>query len=385
MTTAPVSTDTLLHSPAASFDMPAAKWTDDLARLVLFALILLGIYLSYLVLSPFLVALTWAAIFAILFSRMQAALAARIGPGRAAILTTFIIGILVVAPVLALIPALAREVPQASDYLRQSSVNAPRQIQRIWDAVRARSPVAMPADPTDFLTSAAQRVIAFLAPHAGAFVADFFAMLGTLVAMLFALFFLLRDGDAISLQLRDLLPFPEHERDRLMSDTRDLVIASVGAGLIVAAAQGFIGGVAFWLVGIAAPVVWGVVMAFSSLLPVVGAALVWVPAGVALLLSGAIGRGTLLLVIGVFGISMADNVLRPLILSGRTSMNGLVVFFGLLGGAAAFGLIGLVIGPIILVTTARLVSSLLRPNLRDESVPAANRTIAAGVDEQSAR
>ena len=94
-------------------------------------------------------------------------------------------------------------------------------------------------------------------------------------ALLFALFFMLRDGAAISRQLRDLLPFPPDESERLMTDTRDLVIASVGAGLIVAAAQGFIGGAAFWLLVIGAPVFWGVVMAFCSLLPIVGAALVW--------------------------------------------------------------------------------------------------------------
>jgi predicted PurR-regulated permease PerM len=361
--------------------MPFAQWSDDLGRPVLSALILLGVYLSYLVLSPFLVALTWAAIFAILFHRTQTALSARTGPGVAALLTTLVVGIAVVAPALLLLTALAREAPEVAEYLKQSSQAAPRQIQRVWDAVRTHSPVAVPADPTDFLTSAAQRGLAFLAPHAGAFVADFFAMLGTLVAMLFALFFMLRDGDSMVRQVRDLLPFPARESERLLSETRDLVIASVGAGLIVAAAQGFIGSLAFWLVRIPAPVFWGVVMAFSSLLPVVGAALVWVPAAVWLMLSGGIGRGAVLVVVGVFGISMADNVLRPLLLSGRTSMSGLVVFFGLLGGAAAFGFIGLVIGPIILVTTARFLKALLHPDLPDDRAAGADR-IAAATDAE---
>jgi predicted PurR-regulated permease PerM len=189
---------------------------------------------------------------------------------------------------------------------------------------------------------------------------------------------MLRDGEEMSHQLRDRLPFSEQENERLLSDTRDLVIASVGAGLIVAVAQGIIGGAAFWLVGISAPVFWGVVMGFSSLLPVVGAALIWVPAGIGLLLSGETGRGVLLLLIGVFGISMADNVLRPLLLTGKTSVSGFVIFFGLLGGAAAFGFIGLVIGPIILVTTARILQNLRRPGLPDESVLPQDRLVAAG-------
>jgi predicted PurR-regulated permease PerM len=333
----------------------------SLGPVFLYVLILLGGYLSYLVLSPFLVALTWAVLFGILFRGMQVALSRRIGPSGAALVTTLTVALAIVAPAVLLVSALAREVPQVIDYLKEASQTAPRQIQELWEATRARSPVPMPEDPSDLLVEGARRAAAFLAPRAGAFVANVFAMLGTLVAMLFALFFMLRDGDAMRRELRERLPFSDAENERLMRDTRDLVIASIGAGVLVAVAQGLIGGVAFWLVGIRAPVFWGAVMAFSSLLPVVGAALVWVPAAIGLLLWGEIGRGLLLVLIGALGISMADNVLRPLLLSGRTSVNGLVIFFGLLGGAAAFGFVGLVIGPIVLVTTARLLKSLHRP------------------------
>ena len=343
-------------------------------RLVLYALTFLGVYLSYLVLSPFFVALAWAVMFAILFRGLHAALAPRTGPNGAALITTLVVGLVIVAPAVGLISALAQEAPQAIDSLKQASQNAPRQIREIWDSARALSPIVIPEDPTDLMMAGAQRALAYLAPRAGGFVADFFATLGSLVAMLFALFFLLRDGAAISRQLRDMLPFPQEESERLMTDTRDLVIASVGAGLIVAAAQGFIGGTAFWLLGIGAPVFWGVVMGFCSLLPIVGAALVWVPAGIGLLLTGAIGSGVIMLLVGAFGISLVDNVLRPLILSGRTSVNGLVIFFGLLGGAAAFGFIGLLIGPIILVTTARLLEALRRGEVADESALPGDRT-----------
>ncbi|MDP9324012.1 MAG: AI-2E family transporter, partial [Acidobacteriota bacterium] len=127
------------------------------------------------------------------------------------------------------------------------------------------------------------------------------------------------------------------------------------AGLMVAAAQGAIGAVAFWLLGIDAPVIWGVVMALCSLIPLVGAALVWVPTALWLVLSGDIWRGVMLVIVGVFAISLVDNILRPLLLAGRTTASGLIVFLGLLGGAAAFGFIGLVLGPIILVTAGSLL------------------------------
>ena len=98
---------------------------------VLYALILLGVYLTYVVLSPFLVALIWALIFAILFRGMQLALSQRIGPSHAALVTTLVVAIVIVAPAVVLLSALAREAPQVTDYLKQSSENAPHQVQRI--------------------------------------------------------------------------------------------------------------------------------------------------------------------------------------------------------------------------------------------------------------
>jgi predicted PurR-regulated permease PerM len=208
--------------------------------------------------------------------------------------------------------------------------------------------------------------LTFLAPQVGAVVADLFATLGSLFVMLFALFFLLRDGHILGRWVRDLLPVSEQESDRLVTDTRDLVMASVGAGLLVAAAQGAIGGLTYWLLGISAPVVWGVVMAICSLIPVVGSALVWVPTALWLLLSGEVGRGVILIVVGVLGIGMVDNILRPLLLSGRTSASGLVIFLGLLGGVSAFGFIGLVLGPIILVTAGNLLAVFTRVESSDD-------------------
>jgi predicted PurR-regulated permease PerM len=178
--------------------------------------------------------------------------------------------------------------------------------------------------------------------------------------MLFALFFLLRDGTSMAEAIRRLLPFPEAESQRLITETSDLVVASVGAGLTVAAVQGLIGGLAFWALGLPAPAVWGVAMAICSLLPVIGATLVWVPVAVWLFLSGDVARAVVLTLICAVVVGSADNVLRPLLLSGRTSASGLVVFIGLLGGVGAFGFVGLVLGPIVLVIAGTLIEALTR-------------------------
>jgi predicted PurR-regulated permease PerM len=332
-------------------------------QLLFYALVLLMAYLAVLVLGPFLAPLAWAAVFAMMFHGVHKELEPKIGATRAALSTTVMAGILIVAPAVTLVSVFAREVAPAIDYLKSADLTSPERIERVWEVVRRNSPMELPQDPTALLREGVQRALTFLAPRAGAVVADAFATLGSLFVMLFSLFFLLRDGEQLGKQLRELLPLPDRERERLINETRDLVIASVGAGLLVAATQGAIGGLAFWALGISAPVVWGVVMAMCALIPLVGAALVWVPTVLWLLLSGDIGRGIILAIVGTLFISMADNVLRPLLLAGRTSASGLVVFLGLLGGASAFGFIGLVAGPIILVTAGNLIRVFTRPDL----------------------
>ena len=336
---------------------------DCLRRPPFYVLVLVAVYVTYLVLGPFLVPLAWASVFAVLFYPLQAELAPRVGPNRAAFLTTLLTAVLIVVPAVMLLSVLAHEASQLTNYVQNWSMITPDRIERLWTLTRSRIPFSLPEDPTQLLREGLTRVLTFLAPRAGAVLADVFATLGTLIAMLFALFFLVRDGDIVGRHLRDLLPLPRHECERLMRDTKDLVIASVGAGVLVAVAQGTIGGIAFWLLGINAPAFWGVVIAFCSLIPVVGASLVWVPAAIWLMLSGNVPRGLVLVAIGVLGISMADNILRPLLLSGRTQVNGLVIFFGLLGGVAAFGFIGLVLGPVILVVTGSLLKMFARPDL----------------------
>jgi predicted PurR-regulated permease PerM len=174
------------------------------------------------------------------------------------------------------------------------------------------------------------------------------------------LFFFLRDGRAFADLIRRLLPFAENESDRLVAETSDLVVASVGAGLTVAAVQGLVGGIVFWILGLPAPAVWGAAIAICALLPVVGSTIVWVPVVVWLFLSGDVTRALALLLISGLILSSIDNVLRPWILSGRSTASGLVIFIGLLGGVSAFGFVGLVLGPIVLVIAGSLIDALTR-------------------------
>lgn len=335
--------------------------TERFGQLLFYTVVLVIGYLAYLVAQPFLGPLAWAAILALSLNPLHERLSGRLGASNAALVTTLTGAVLIIGPLATIISMLAAELPVLVEFGKQLPSQAtPERVQLLWDQVRLRVPIGLPEDPSQLLSQAAQTVVGFIAPRLGGAVANIASMLGSLFVTLFAMFFLLRDGDRVADMVRRVLPFPPVERERIITEAHDLVIASVGAGLAVAAVQGAVGGVAFWLLGLGAPVAWGVVMGICSLIPVVGAALIWVPVAGWLALSGALGKALVLTVIGTAVIGMVDNVLRPVLLSGRTSVNGLVVFIGLLGGTSAFGFVGLVLGPIVLVIAGTLVEALTR-------------------------
>ena len=333
---------------------------ERFADLLFYAVVILVAYLAMQVVWPFLAPLAWAAILAMTLRPVYLKFCIRLGNGNAALAATLLAAVLIIGPAVFLGAVVMEQVPVALDYLKSLSTTTPDQLTRAWAVVRARVPVALPPDPMSLITDGLQKAVAFLVPQAGSLLADLLSLLGSLLVMLFALFFLLRDGTAWAAVIRRLLPFNDHESERLISETSDLVVASVGAGLIVAAVQGLIGGVAFWLLGITAPAVWGVAMAICSLLPVIGATIVWVPVAAWLFFTGQVTTAIVLTVVCAVVLGSADNVLRPILLSGRTSASGLVVFIGLLGGVSALGFVGLVLGPIVLVIAGTLIDALTR-------------------------
>ena len=131
------------------------------------------------------------------------------------------------------------------------------------------------------------------------------------------------------------------------------------------------------MLGLTAPVFWGVVMAFCALLPV-GAGLVWVPAAIWLLLTGNVGRGITLVIVGAAVIGLVDNILRPALLSGRTQLNGLLVFISMIGGISAFGLLGLVLGPVIMATTIGILDAYAKHSLLEPSSSVSSISKSAG-------
>jgi predicted PurR-regulated permease PerM len=335
---------------------------ERMAQLIFYGGVILIGYLVFLIVAPFLVPLGWAGVLAVSVQPVFRELAPRLGRGRAAGLSVALVLLMIVLPVWLIVQALVGEAAQAAAALQNAlSATPPDSLMAIWSRVQAYVPSLSPERLSETLGTLGERAGSAVAAGSGRLLGGVASLLLDLILAHLALFFFLRDGPAIVRVLRGLLPFHDIQREQVIRQIEDLVFASVIAGLAVAAVQGFLGGLGFWVVGVRAPVVWGTVMAFTSLVPIVGASLVWAPVAIWFLVTGDVTRGLVLIAIGGGLVGMADNILRPVLLTGRASMNGLVTFVALLGGMSAFGLIGLVFGPVVVAVGMALLNAYIRP------------------------
>lgn len=203
--------------------------------------------------------------------------------------------------------------------------------------------------------SAARSVLEYLGSLGGSL---FMGAMGTVVGfvlMLFLLFFFLRDGALMAARLRNLLPIPKARERQLFEHLGAVTRAVVFGTLLTALLQGTLVGIGFAIVGLPSPVVFGVIAAVVALLPIGGTALIWGPATIVLVTQGRYGAALFLLLWGALLVCLIDNFLKPLLISGRAEVPTLAAFLGVLGGLAAFGPIGMFLGPVILALTIALV------------------------------
>ena len=342
----------------AAIDGLRPKMTDKdrLRHLLFYSTVLLVGYLTFQIVSPFLVPLGWAGVLAVCVQPVHRRLVGRLGHTRAAVLSMVLVFILLVVPVWLVVMAIVNEAGQATEALKgMSSITLPPPVMNAWHWLQAHVPYLAPDRIMASVNDAAQQMVGALAAGSGALISGVAIVLLDLIITLFALFFVLRDGEAIVASIRVLLPFREDRRDQVLQEVGDLIYASVTAGLAVAAIQGLLGGLTFWALGLHAAVVWGTVMAFFALIPVAGAWVIWFPVAIWLLATGEVTHAVILFAIGAGVIGTVDNVLRPMLLSGRSSMNGLVTLVALLGGVAAFGFIGLIFGPVVIAIAKALL------------------------------
>jgi predicted PurR-regulated permease PerM len=165
--------------------------------------------------------------------------------------------------------------------------------------------------------------------------------------MLYLLFFFIMDGKAILLAIARVLPLDLGLQENLRARFANVARATLKGTFLISAIQGFIGGIAFWALGIRAAVLWGVVMALFALIPAIGPPLVWLPAAIVLIASGQLTKGLILILVGAIVIGLVDNLLRPVLVGRDARLPDYIILLTTLGGIAVFGMSGVLIGPII--------------------------------------
>ena len=333
--------------------------SERFKAVVFYGVLLLFLYLLYRIFLPFLVPMAWAGVLVVVFYPWHQRLVLRWGRTRAAALSTLLVTVILVVPVIFIATAFVREGLQAAAGLEEAREERGdeilRAVQRSWQEVQSRLPFRIDLNLIELAKQAAQVVGGFLAARAGAVARNVALFLFDFAVFLVSLHYLFRDAPLLATVIRRLVPFEEPLRSEMLGQARDLISASVTSSLIVGAVQGALGGVAFALLGIPGPVLWGVVMGVFSLLPLLGAWIVWGPVAIALLLSGQVARGLILVGVVVGLVGTVDNFLRPYLVGGRSRLSGLVIFISLLGGVSVFGALGMVLGPIVVATVFAFV------------------------------
>lgn len=326
---------------------------------MLVAVTVIALYLCWLMLQPFVAVLAWATVLVIVFYPVHKRLLKRVkSPGITALLSCLLVILTILVPVVLVTIAVLNELSGALSSLQATIAylldpNSPYTgrvlgwASRYIDIEQLRSGQYLLDRLKGVSGQVAGQTLGVIGGVIGAIVQMFFVV--------FTMYYLFRDGDKIFAALRDALPLENEQATTIMARTRDVIGASVYGVLAIAIVQGVLGGIAFWALGVPSAIVWGVAMTFLSMIPMLGAFLVWVPAAIYLGLTGHPVKALIMVLWGALVIGMADNFLRPKLVGGRTKLHELLIFFAVLGGLQVFGVLGIVLGPVVLAITLALV------------------------------
>jgi predicted PurR-regulated permease PerM len=325
------------------------------AQRVFFAALLVAVSAAFVwLVRGFVQPIFWAVALGIVFYPMHERLGELL-KGRlrlAAALSVIIILLIVVLPLGALVTAVAGEAAGLYDRIRTNEINVPGAIdwieQRLPLVVGTLESLNIDIERLQAqLSSSAVTVSQFVATSAVSIGQDTIRVTVYFFLMLYLLYFFLRDGDKILEGMVHALPFGDDRERHLLERFAAVSRATIKGTLVVGIVQGAIGGIMFWGFGIGAPVLWGVIMALFSIIPAIGPAFIWLPAAIILIANGQLISGIIMILVGSLVIGLVDNLLRPVLVGRDTQMPDYLILLSTLGGLTAFGISGIVIGPII--------------------------------------
>jgi predicted PurR-regulated permease PerM len=325
------------------------KYTSVLALLGLFG------FLGFNVIEPFLPAIAWAVVLGIVFYPLFAFVCNYVKwRPVASALTVLVILFIIIMPSLYISTQLTKEVRHLIQYTQEKQfgqlpdLSSYRPVNWLLEHLHMKNGGGHDgygALLTENFTEIGKNVM----PKLTYGVKNVLNMIVTFALMMFTLFFIFIDGPAFIEQIRNMLPFSERQKDRLARDVKDMVVTAIYGGLAVGLAQGILSGVVFYLLDLWSPVLLGVMAGLMSFVPLMGAVSVWGTVDAVLFLNGSYKEAIILFIAGAGVISTIDNVLRPIIVRGRTNVPVLIVFFTIIGGINFFGFIGIVLGPLVFV------------------------------------
>jgi predicted PurR-regulated permease PerM len=320
------------------------------------------VYLNWLMIQPFIGVIAWSAVLVIVFYPVHRRVLARVKrPGLSSLISCLLVIFIILIPITLVTLALVNEVSKLSDQVQTLQAsgydlldpNSPatgkyvRWLGQYFNLEQLRSEGAISEKLRGMSGAIAGRTLSFVGGVLGAVVKVFF--------IIFTMFYLFRDNDKILDALRGLLPLSRTQSQEIFNRTGDVIGASVYGVVVIAAIQGLCGGIAFWALGMPSPLLWGVMMMFFSMIPLLGAFVVWVPAAIYLAVTGHYVKAAFLAAYGALFISSIDNFLRPKLVGEKTRLHELLIFFSVLGGLEVFGVLGIVLGPVVVAITIALI------------------------------
>lgn len=327
--------------------------------LVAFAALLGYLYMVFTILGPFLRSLAWAIIIGLATFPLYRRLRTRLGdrPLLSAAVMTPAVMLVFVMPVVTLILMMTQEVVGVYQLLQQEvAVSGPISFDRLQDFPLVRE-LAEGLQPyleqfglsfREAVQMGTGRVMGFLLDYSSSMIRNSLAFTAKVILMVMALFYIYKDGEVLLERFWSVVPIPDENRAVVVVTVKRVLSAVIYGVFLTCLVQGLLAGIGYWIFELPSPLLFGALTAVAALIPFVGTALVWVPAVGYLLLEGEVNRGLFLFLWCFALVVPADNLIRPFFISGKGHLSLLVVALGLLGGLAAFGFVGIVIGPLVL-------------------------------------
>jgi predicted PurR-regulated permease PerM len=313
-----------------------------------------GIYICYLLALPFLSALTWALVLAVLCASAHRAIEAKLRrPNLSATISVLMVALIVVVPATFVVERLISEAAKGAIVIQaQLEGGAWR---RAIDAHPWVAPIDKWIEQQIDLPAIFGNVASWLTNTGASFVRGSVVHLIGVVLTFYMLFYFLRDRRLALETVRNFSPLPQGEMDRLFNQVVDTVHATIYGTVVIAGMQGTLGGLMFWWLGLPTPLLWGLVMALLAVVPVLGAFIVWIPASIFLALDGSWQKAIILVLWGGLVVSTIDNLLYPMLVGNRLKLHTVPAFISLLGGLSLFGPAGIILGPIAVTITMALL------------------------------